>query len=840
VSDTLTRTEAFARSALLSGVSYDVELDLRGEDETFVSTTVVRFACTTPGAQTFVDLDGRAVRSAQLNGRELPADAFQRHRLTVTGLADHNELRIVADCAYQHTGVGLHRFVDPIDEQVYLYTQFEAFEAHRVYACFDQPDLKAVFSLRVHAPAGWVVVSNGVATQRPDEGQGGLWVFAPTPPVSTYITAIVAGPYRSVHDRHGDIDLGIYCRTSLLEFLDPDEIFAVTKQGFDYFTAEFDYPYPFGKYDQLFVPEFNAGAMENAGCVTFSEAYVFRSKVTEASRRRRAETILHEMAHMWFGDLVTMRWWDDLWLNESFATYLAYRGLVGATRFTDAWSDFASDLKAWAYSQDQLPSTHPIVADMVDMDAVRNNFDGITYAKGASVLRQLAAWVGDEAFVKGLRGYFRRHEYGNAELSDFLRALEESSGRPLGPWAHEWLQTSGVATLRPDSAVDGDVYRAVAVVQEPPEKHPVQRAHRLGLGLYDLTDEGLTRRRFVEHDIEGARTEISDLAGERVADLLLVNDGDLAYAKVRLDQRSVQTLGSHMGRLVDPLARALCWGGLWDMTRDAELPARRYVQLVADQAHSETDIGVLGILLSRAHTAVERYGQVAHRDTLRAFLAERAHEAMEASEPGGDPQLVWARAFAGSAQTPEQLDLVRAILDGAETVKGLAVDTDLRWYLVASLAARGAVGEDLIAAEVQRDPTDQGRRRGSSARAARPDRAAKEQAWEAVLHDARMPLATKRAVVGGFTQYGQEELLRPFAQRYVEALPTIWNGRTPEESLLLTEALYPTVLVEEATLDLADTAASLPAVPEPGRRLIVEARDSTQRALRARAADIEG
>jgi aminopeptidase N len=840
VSDNLTRREAFDRSDLLGNVTYDVTLDLTGDAETFVSSTVVTFDCARPGAATFIDLDAAAVRSATLNGRELDAGAFTGLRLQLDGLEAHNELRVTADCRYQHTGVGLHRFIDPIDDQVYLYTQFEAFEAHRVYACFDQPDLKAPFTLRVAAPAGWVVVSNGVVEQRPAGGEAGTWTFATTPRMSTYITAIVAGPYKSVHDRHGDIDLGLYCRASLMEFLDPDEMFEVTKQGFDYFTAEFDYPYPFGKYDQLFVPEFNAGAMENAGCVTFSEAYVFRSKVTEASRRRRAETVMHEMAHMWFGDLVTMRWWDDLWLNESFATYSAYRALVGATRFTDAWSDFASDLKAWAYNQDQLPSTHPIVADMVDTDSVRNNFDGITYAKGASVLRQLAAWVGDEAFVKGLRGYFRVHEFSNAELSDFLSALEESSGRPLGPWAHEWLQTSGVATLRPDSRSDDGVYEQVTVAQEAPDDHPVHRAHRIGLGLYDLSDDGLVLRRHVELDIEGQRTEVPDLASEPVADLLLVNDRDLAYAKVRLDQRSVDTLGQHMGQLTDPLARALCWGALWDMTRDAELPARRYVQLVADQAKTETDIGVLGILLTRAHSAVERFGAPANRTALRTFLADRAAGAMVAAEPGSDPQLVWARSFAGNAESGEQLARVRRILDGDEAVEGLAVDTDLRWYLVAVLAAKGTVGDDVIAAEVERDPTDQGRRRGASARAAQPDPAAKEAAWTAVLHDNRLPLATKRAVVGGFSQYGQDELLRTFAGRFPEALPTIWNGRAPEESLLLTEALYPSVLVEQATLDIADAALARDDVPEPGRRLIIEARDGTVRALRARAADQPG
>ena len=839
VSDTLSRAEAFDRSGLVDDVAYEVYLDLRDQGQTFLSDTRIRFTCRRPGESTFVDLDARAVRSVQLNGRELPAESFTGLRVLLDGLEPTNDLRIVADCEYQHTGVGLHRFTDPVDGQVYLYTQFEAYEAHRVFACFDQPDVKAPFALRVDAPAGWVVVSNGAAEKQPEEGAGGTWEFATTPRVSTYITAIVAGPYCSVHDRHGEIDLGIYCRASLLEHLDPDEIFEVTKQGFDYFTAEFDCPYPFGKYDQLFVPEFNAGAMENAGCVTFSEAYIFRSKVTEASRRRRAETVLHEMAHMWFGDLVTMRWWDDLWLNESFATYLAYRALVGATRFTDSWSDFASDLKAWAYSQDQLPSTHPIVADLVDTDAVRNNFDGITYAKGASVLRQLAAWLGDESFVEGLRIYFRRHAFANAELADFLAALEESSGRTLDAWSQEWLQTSGVGTLRPHTRIEDGRYAEVAIAQEPPAEHPVTRAHRVGIGLYDVTGAGLVLRRHVEHDIVGERAVVAPLAGEEVCDLLLVNDRDLAYAKVRLDERSIETLRTHMNQLVDPLARALCWGSLWDMTRDGDLAARRYVGLVADQAANETDVGVLGILLARAYSAVVRYGDPANRVALRTFLAQRAQRSMQSAQPTSDAQLVWARTFASNAQTAQQLEVLDGLLQGDVEVPGLAVDTDLRWHLLTALAARGSLDEASIEAELQRDPTDLGMRRAASARAALPDGNAKAAAWDAVVNDAKMPLATKRAVVGGFGQYGQEDLLRPYAERYVEALPSIWNGRSPEESLLLTEGLYPSVVVEDATLVVADEAMGLEAVPQPGRRLILEAKDATQRALRARAVDAQ-
>jgi aminopeptidase N len=844
--DNLYRDEARERARLLSDVRYDVRLDLtQPASPTFSSTTTVRFSCAQPGASTFIDLDAEAVRAASLNGAAIDPATFTGVRLQLDGLAADNELVVTAECRYQHTGVGLHRFTDPVDEQVYLYTQFEPFDAHRVFACFDQPDLKAPFTLAVDAPPGWVVVSNGAVAAQPPDGQGGRWSFATTEAMSTYITALVAGPYHQVRQQFGDIDMGVYCRTSLAEHLDAEEIFEITRQGFEFFTQDFAFPYPFGrsqdgrrKYDQLFVPEFNAGAMENAACVTFSESYVFRSKVTEANRRRRAETILHEMAHMWFGDLVTMRWWDDLWLNESFATYMAYRALVSATRFTDAWSDFAADLKAWAYNQDQLPSTHPIVADMVDTDAVRTNFDGITYAKGASVLRQLVAWVGEEAFMRGLRGYFQRHQYGNAELRDFLAALEDSSGRDLREWSQQWLQTAGVTTLRPQVEVDGDHYRTVEIRQEAPDEHPTMRDHRAALGLYDLSGEGLQRRRAVELDVTGASTRVDALDGERVADLLLLNDGDLAYAKVRLDQRSVDTLMTSLGRLTDPLARALCWGAAWDMTRDAELAARRWVQLVAEHADGEGDVGILTNLLQRAEAAIDRYGAPDNRAHARTLLAQRARKALDGAVPGSDEQLVWARAFASAAQTPEQRAEVRALLDGSSSVEGLAIDTDLRWHLLTALAAMGDASTDDIDAELRRDPTDLGARRAAAARAAQPLREAKEAAWTALLEDRTLPLATMRATVAGFSQPGQSELLAEYAQRYTDVLPDIWAQRSPEEALLLTGGLFP-VPISEQSVAVADRALELAAVPSPGRRIVAESRDATLRALRARAVDVD-
>jgi aminopeptidase N len=844
----LLRSEAADRARLLDDLHYDVTLDLTGE-ETFRSETRLRCRGGEAGAETFLDLTAVRLESATVNGAPVAAGAFDADagRLRVGGLAAENEIVVVADHAYEHTGVGLHRFVDPVDGAVYLHTQFEPFDAHRVFPCFDQPDLKATFTFEVEAPAGWEVVSNGTATDRPADGAAGRWRFATTEKMSTYITALVAGPFHSTHRSHRPggagvspertIDMGLYCRQSLAQYLDADEIFDITAAGFDFFEDAFGQPYVFGKYDQLFVPEFNFGAMENAGCVTFSERHIFRSKVTEAEREGRADTILHEMAHMWFGDLVTMRWWDDLWLNESFATFASYLALVEATRFRSGWTTFGSNLKTWAYRQDQLPSTHPIVADAPDVETMKTNFDGITYAKGASVLRQLVAWVGQKEFLDGIRNYFAHHAWGNTELCDFLSALEEASGRQLGEWAQQWLETTGVNTLR--AAFEGtDTYASFALEQEAVPDHPMLRSHRVAVGLYDY-DEGhrLRRRDRVELDVEGHRTAVEDLVGVRVPDLLLINDGDLAYTKIRLDPRSLTTLTESLGTLDDSLARSLCWSAAWDMLRDAELPARRYLKLVLANLAGEDEIAVVAGLLRNAEAAAIVFGDPANREPARRRLADHALDALRSSAPGSDVQLAYARAFATAARSDDHLALVRGLLGGSgiDGIDGLAIDTELRWALVRSLAAAGV--EDapaLIAAEEERDATDAGARHAGAARAAQPHAAPKAEAWSALV-DGDLPLAMMRAMMGGFRQPDQEPLLQGWTALYFDALLPVWERRGPDVGMSFTEMLYP---VGDGAVTMTDEYLSrVTPLPAPIRRLLLEGRDQALRTARARACD---
>ncbi len=840
MADNLTRDEARERAALLNVSSYDVELDLTGPAEsTFRSRTKVLFTCRKPGASTFIELAAPNVYGATLNGAALDLEDFDGSRVVLAGLAEANELIIDADCAYSRTGEGLHRFVDPVDNAVYLYSQFETYDAHRMYACFDQPDLKANFTLRVKAPESWTCVSNGVGAR--EEAHPGHWNFEQTPRISTYITALIAGPYHAVYDVHEGIDLGLFCRSSLADFLDPEELFEVTKQGFDFYHRVFDYRYPFGKYDQLFVPEFNAGAMENAGAVTFLEDYVFRSKVTDARRERRAETILHEMAHMWFGDLVTMRWWDDLWLNESFATYASVLAQVSATRWKGAWTTFATTEKSWAARQDQLPSTHPIVADAVDMEAVKTNFDGITYAKGASVLKQLVAWVGQKEFLAGLRNYFRRFEYDNTSLRDLLDELEVASGRDLNGWAKEWLETTGVNTLRARLETDSSgLYTTFDVVQEAVADHPTLRSHRIAIGLYDRTPDGLERRERVELDISGALTEVPKLVGARQPDLLLLNDDDLTYAKIRLDGRSLATTIESIGEVRESLPRSLLWGAAWDMTRDAEMAARDYLRLVLGGLRAENDISMVQTLLARAALAVDAYGEPAHRSAARQQLTDGALALLEAAAPGSDQQLALLYTFAG-ADDPAGLDRVQAVFDGSEELPGLVLDTELRWHLLIELAAHGRANADGIAAELRRDPTAAGEKRAASARSAIPTAEAKAAAWAAVVERDELSNHMQVATMRTFwrSEPAQLAVTLPYVSRYFDAVGDVWRTRSMDSAQTLTELLFPTVAISEETLAHVDSYLADQS-PQPAlRRMLVEGRDTLARALRARACDTE-
>jgi aminopeptidase N len=844
----LSRDEARERAGLINVDSYQIELDLMAGEKTFGSTTTVRFRCAEEGAGSWLDFIAPTVGEVILNGTPLdPVAVYDGSRIQLAGLQSENEVRVVAEAAYMHTGEGLHRFVDPVDGEVYVYTQFEVPDARRVFACFEQPDLKATFALTVMAPAHWQVVSNS-PTPEPTKVKGDdsarRWVFKPTPRLSTYVTALVAGPYHVVRSEHSGkgatVPLGLFCRVSLAEHLDADELFDVTRRGFGFFEEVFGLAYPFAKYDQLFVPEFNAGAMENAGCVTHHEDYVFRSRVTDAAYERRAETILHEMAHMWFGDLVTMRWWDDLWLNESFATWASVLAEAEATRWTEAWTTFAVSEKLWALRQDQLPSTHPISADIRNLDDVEVNFDGITYAKGASVLKQLVAWVGRDEFLAGVRAYFAEHAWGNTELADLFAHLEKTSGRDLSAWEEQWLQTAGVNTLRAEVEIGDGRFASVTVLQEAAPEHPTLRDHRIAIGLYDASPDGLVRRRRIELDVSGESTEVPDLVGERQPDLMLVNDDDLTFAKIRLDDRSRETVIRSIGELSSSLARALCWTSTTDMLRDAELPARDYVELVIGGVQRETDISVVQTVLAAGRTAIDLYADPHDRMMLTARWASGLRRLAGVAEPGSDYQLAFTRGWAAVAASPEHVEELWSLLDttdGGEILPGLRVDTDLRWNLLHRLVILGAAGDPQIEAELSRDDTATGRRHAAYAFAARPTEQAKEDAWTQTVESDELPNALLRSTADGFHQPEQRELIRPFVGLYLDAVPRLWAERTTDTAKTIIVRMFPRLLADTEIAETIRGWLDDADVPPAPRRLVVEGLADMERALRAQARD---
>jgi aminopeptidase N len=850
----LTRDQAAERAALITVDSYRIDLDLTDGnggpgERIFRSITTVEFAAL-PGADTVIDIAADKIHRATLNGRELDVSGYDESiGIELTGLAEHNVVVVDADCRYSNTGEGLHRFVDPVDNEVYLYSQFETADAKRMFACFDQPDLKAVFHVSVTAPQHWQVVSNGAVTSV----DGGVHIFATTPRMSTYLVALIAGPYArwddSYSDAHGEIPLGIFCRATLAEFMDAERLFTQTKQGFGFYHKHFGVPYAFGKYDQLFVPEFNAGAMENAGAVTFLEDYVFRSKVTRASYERRAETVLHEMAHMWFGDLVTMRWWDDLWLNESFATFASVLCQSEATEFTQAWTTFANAEKSWAYRQDQLPSTHPVAADIPDLAAVEVNFDGITYAKGASVLKQLVAYVGLDHFLAGLRDYFRAHAFDNATFDDLLTALEKASGRDLSDWGQQWLKTTGLNTLRADFDVDAaGRFTRFAVAQSGAAPGAGEtRMHRIAVGIYDDDGSGkLVRVHREELDVSGESTEIPALVGVSRGRLVLVNDDDLTYCSLRLDPESLQTALERIADIAEQLPRTLVWSAAWEMTREAELRARDFVALVSDGIQAETEVGVAQRLLLQAQTALGSYADPdwASSAGWPAF-ADRLLELARDAEPGSDHQLAFVNALCSSVLSTRHVVVLADLLDHDPAdlgLAGLSIDTDLRWRIVTALAAADKIDADgpetpFIDAEVQRDPTAAGKRHGAQASAARPQMAVKEEAWNQVTENDTLANITARSIIGGFFQPSQAELLKPFTERYFAAIPGIWQRRSSEVAQTVVIGLYPTWDISDEGIAAADRFLADPDLPPALRRLVLEGRAGIERSLRARRFD---
>jgi aminopeptidase N len=844
--ENLTKVEALTRSRLITVKGYDIDIDLRGvaAEPTFRTRTTVTFLAQ-PGESSFIDAIAHRVHSVVLNGVTLDVEeVFADSRIALPALRADNTLEIDADFSYTNSGEGLHRFTDPVDDEVYLYTQFEVPDSRRVFSVFEQPDLKATFRFTIHAPSHWQVVSNQPTPEPGAADNGSTWSFSATPRISSYITALIAGPYDVVRDSlvsssGKNIPLGVFSRKSLAQYLDADYIIDITKRGFEYFESRFGVPYPFEKYDQLFVPEFNAGAMENAGAVTFTESYVFRSQVSDAVRERRVVTILHELAHMWFGDLVTMRWWNDLWLNESFAEWASTIATAEATEWTEAWTTFQAMEKSWAYRQDQLPSTHPIVANIRDIEDVQVNFDGITYAKGGSVLKQLVAWVGEEPFFAGVHNYFIKHQWGNATLQDLLTELEDTSGRNLRQWSTVWLETAGVNTLYPEVSVDtSGVITSFSIRQTAPEEWPTLRPHRLAVGFYNPSEDGSLHRVWRgELDIEAASTEVSEALGLTRPELILINDDDLAYAKIRLDEHSRATAMKSLSRVRNPLARALIWGSLWDSTRDAETPPREFIELVLGNIGVETESTTIRTALGQLALVARNYCAPEHRATTLADVGTQVWHLAQAAAPGSDAQFQLVKAFATLASTDEHAEILRSLRGGDLALSGLAMDTDLSWELLGGLALCGATGGADIDAALAQDNTSNGQQAAARVRSLLPSTSDKRAVFDQLVSSSDTPNAIVRSLTLGYDLVNDPSSLEPLVEDYFSMLEPMWNTRTYKIAEYLAEGLYPGSLVSEKLVQQSqawlDAHPDIPAL----RRIVQENMAGIERALRVQALD---
>jgi len=847
--ENLTRVEAQGRKAILDVASYEVALDLTTGDKTFGSTTTVAFTAT-PGSSTFIDAITDSVHAIILNGDDLdPNVVSDGVRIQLDNLKAENVLVVEANAAYTNTGEGLHRFVDPVDGEAYLYSQFEVPDSRRVFAVFEQPDLKATFHFTVTAPADWRVISNSPTPTPVKSGESKTWDFGVTPTISSYLTAIIAGPYdvieSSLKSRDGrEIPLAIYSRKSLTEFVDASYIFDITRKGFEFYEEKFDYAYPFEKYDQLFVPEFNAGAMENVGAVTFTEAYVFRSKVSDAIKERRVITILHELAHMWFGDLVTMKWWNDLWLNESFAEWASAQASADVTEWTEAWTTFAMMEKSAAYRQDQLPSTHPVVATINDLEDVQVNFDHITYAKGGSVLKQLVAWVGLDAFYKGVAAYFKKHEYSNTELKDLLAELETTSGRELTEWSRVWLETAGVNTLRPAIETDAEgVITSFEILQSATADYPTIRPHRLAVGLYefdgatDREDGKLVRVHRVELDVAGEKTTVAELVGRKKPALVLLNDDDLAYAKIRLDDESLSVATAHLKDIDNALARALVWGAAWDAMRDGETKASDYVNLVLDNIASETESTTIRVTLTQLLTAARFYVAPAKRAAVIEQVGDRLWELAQTAAAGSDEQFQFVKFFAAIASTTAHAASLAALRDETSPLTGLEVDADLDWELLEGLVLVGAAGQSEIDAALEQDNTANGQQSAARATATIPTAAAKKAAFDSLIDKDDQSNVIVRNIGVGYTHTNDPSSLAGQVQPYFDAIASIWKSRSYKIAEYIVLGLYPTPLASQELVDATNAWLKanndIPAL----RRLVVENLAGVERALLAQKKD---
>ncbi|MDR2748911.1 MAG: aminopeptidase N [Bifidobacteriaceae bacterium] len=837
--------QAEERSRVISNPRYEIALDLSLAENCFSSVTQIRFNAV-KGTTTFVDFICNEIYSIVFNGEELdPKIHYKNNKITLQDLEEKNYLVVRANCPYSNTGEGLHRFVDPADGEAYLTSQFEVADSCRVFACFEQPDLKGTFRFTITAPSYWEMLSN-MPTPEPVEAnfksykddECSIWQFRPTGKLSTYVTAIVAGPFAKwrdylINNDGRTIPLGVYCRKSLAQYMDAENIFSITKKGFEFFAEAYNFPYPFEKYDQIFCPEFNAGAMENAGCVTLRDDFVFRSQVLESQKARRDETILHELAHMWFGDLVTMKWWNDLWLNESFANFMSYYCCLNATHWTDAWVSYVMIEESWGMNQDQQSTTHPIVSDIKDLDDIRVNFDGITYAKGGAVLRQLVAYVGLKEFFNGVHSYLTKHSYSNATLSDLVAEIEDKSGKNLRSWSLSWLERAGVNTIKPTIGISGKKITKFVLRQTATKQHPTLRPHRLRLGFYNSIDGKLVRTQYIDVDIDGPSTHIYEVDGMLMPDLLVINDDDLTYSKIRFDKKSFSTIKSKLKTVEDPMARAIIITTLWDMVKDSELSASQFIDIVLPVIEIETSHSILSVTLAFIGKAIDFYVKRDLKEKYDECFTAFLFECLQKAEEGTSKQLNLISNYAARANSKKDGENLKDIISGKLKIPGLEIDQDLRWKLVIGQIRTGVAKRADIENELETDKTAKGELLATFAESAIPSEKHKDDIFDQILNRTDLSNYALEYKISGFLDVPEASVLEKYVDKYYKSISNIWEKRDFTTASTIVTGLYPSILANEKLLEKGkDWLRNNFNKPDALKRLVKENIDATARAVK--------
>ena len=845
VKDVLSESDAATRSKNISNVEYHLDLNLPGgASDTYSGTLEATFTIET-NPETFLDFTGFEITTLILNGRIIADPSWNGHRLLIGArdglLTGVNTIRLEYINEYDHTGDGFHQFIDPEDDQEYVYSNFEPYSAHRLFPCFDQPNIKAQYKLSVECPSDWTLIGNSKTDSINDIGGGRTrHNFEQTKLFSTYLFALVGGPYQKFESQYNSkksnseiIPLRFYARKSLAPHVDEAELFEVTCQGFEYFEDFFDFAYPFGKYDQIFVPEFNHGAMENVGAITHSERLVFRDPPTYNQRLTRAEVILHEMAHMWFGDLVTMNWWNDLWLNESFASYMSFLALTENTRFTDAWQSFNSRMKAWAYRQDQLITTHPVAGEVIDTDQTFLNFDGITYGKGAAVIKQLVKTIGMPAFKSGMQRYMAEHAFSNTTLDDWLESLGEGVDQDLRGWADSWLETAQHNSIQIRRTGSKDDHNMMLVSQSAPDEFPTIRSHTLELLAGDLVDSVFTS---TTHEIVVADQSNQINISNNTADFLFPNFGDHGYVQVILDPESLEFVKQHLEKITDPLLRMQIWQSLWEMVRNQELSSLDYIRIATEKVKIENDLELIQVIIEQLGAAVSRYvpEEVKLSEARNLFTLAKSQLAVAQNS---DERILWGRAMFGFAIADDDISESLDIINGKASIKEFTPDQDMRWGVITSAIAAGFENaQSLVAEELANDPTDRGERAALRANTSVPNKETKDQAWDKFTSGSGYgSLHQTAAAMSGFLWWKQVDLLTPYVERFFSEVTQVFETEENHFAQSYFGSLFPGYLVDYDLLEKSNRLLEkTPPDNQLLRRMLLEANDNLSRAIKCR------